>query len=119
MHEFSSIQLAGLMTLISLAVGYIVGQKLGFTRGTEAVQQYRREAEHKFHTQLHQCRPAHAAALLVGELYSHYQPTPLMWKALTLVGQFCKSKEDFKLVRRRILEVTDPTFSRSRKRPSR
>jgi hypothetical protein len=90
---------------------------LGFTQGSDAIQRYRRETEHKFRLTLWQDNPQHAAALLIGEIHTHYQPTPLMWRALglALVGKFCKSKADFQTVRRRILEVTDPTFPRTRK----
>ena len=125
---FSNAQLAGMagaISLVCLAAGYVVGRILGrraghdqgFGEGAAWENQRRREEEHKSRLQLWQDPPAHAAALLIGEIYTHYQPTPLMWRALglALVGKFCKSKADFQTVRRRILEVTNPTFPRSRK----
>lgn len=106
------------IALICLAAGLVLGRVLGrrsghdqgFGEGAEHENQSRREEEHKFRQSLWEDQPAHAAALLIGEIYTHYQPTPLIWKAM---GKLILRKQ--KVYRRRILEVTPPSSPRTRK----
>jgi len=88
-------------------VGKPYWHRVGFVQGIAAENQVRRMEEHKFRLELWQDRPAHAAALLVSEIYTHYQPTPIIWAEL---GKALVAK----MTKRRILDVTSPGSPKSK-----
>jgi hypothetical protein len=94
--------------LLVRQVGKPYWHRLGFAEGAAAENQVRRMEEHKFRLALWQDRPAHAVALLIGEIHTHYQPTPLMWVEL---GKALVAK----MTKRRILDVTSPGSPKSKK----